>query len=88
MTLDIGQRIVDALGQLKDQDLGDASITLLNTLGYASEKTLNISSLVELREHLDPKGFLTEENALLSRWLDVRFLFQLTNTEISARTTG
>jgi type I restriction-modification system DNA methylase subunit len=69
-------------------DLRDATIGLLNSLGYQSEKTLDISSLAELREYLDPHKYLTEENALLSRWVNVRFLFQLTNAEISGRTTG
>ncbi|MEA3224910.1 MAG: hypothetical protein U9Q07_03095 [Planctomycetota bacterium] len=82
------QQIKDVLGAFAGSDLRAASISLLNTLGYQSEKTLDISSFAELREYLDPHEYLTEENALLSRWSDVRFLFQLTNAEISGHTTG
>ena len=82
------QQIETALRAFPDADLRTASIGLLNVLGYQSEKTLSISSLTELREYLDPHEFLTEDNALLSRWSDIRFLFQITNDEISGSTTG
>ena len=88
MNTDIREQIETALRAFSGADLRDASIGLLNSLGYKSEKTLDISSLAELREYLDPHEYLTEENALLSRWVAVRFLFQLTNAEISGLTTG
>ena len=88
MNTDTRKQIETALRAFSGSDLRTASIGLLNSLGYQSEKTLNISSLAELRECLDPHKYLTEENALLSRWVDVRFLFQLTNAEIAGRTTG
>lgn len=88
MNIDTRKQIETALRAFSGSDLRAASIGLLNTLGYRSEKTLDVSSVTELREHLDPNGYLTEENALLSRWEDVRFLFQLTNAEIVGRTTG
>lgn len=82
------QRIKAALQAFSDSDLRVAAIGLLNALGYKSEKTLGISSLAKLQEYLDPHEYLTEENALLSRWSDVRFLFQVTSAEISGSTTG
>jgi len=82
------RQIETALRAFPDADLRTASVGLLKVLGYQSEKTINISSLTELREYLDPHEFLTEENALLSRWSDIRFLFQITNDEISGSTTG
>ena len=82
------QQIKTALHGFSDSDLRTASIGLLKVLGYQSKKTLNVSSLAELREYLDPHEYLTEKNALLSRWSDVRFLFQITNAEISGSTTG
>ncbi len=88
MNIDTRQQIKTALLAFSGADLHAASIGLLNTLGYQSEKTLDISSLAELREYLDPHEYLTEENALISRWVDVRFLFQLTNAETSDRMTG
>jgi len=88
MNTDTKQQIKTALRAFSGSDLRDASIGLLNTLGYQSEKTLDISSFAGLREYLDPHKYLTEENALFSRWADVRFLFQLTNAEISGNTTG
>jgi len=88
MNIDTRKQIETALRAFSGSDLRDAAIGLLNTLGYQSEKTLDISSLTGLREYLDPHEYLTEENALLSRWSDVRFLFQLTNAEVSGRTMG
>ena len=88
MTAESRQQIADALDQFRTESLGDAATGFLRVLGYTSDKVLDIQSLAALQEHLDPNGFLTEENALLSRWSDVRFLFQLTGDEIAGQTTG
>lgn len=50
----IQQRLLAFAGS----DLRAASIGLLNTLGYQSDKTLDISSLAEMREYLDPHEYL------------------------------
>jgi len=86
--MELKTQIQQHLQAFSSTDLRTASITLLNTLGYHSEKTLEISSLAELREFLDPHEFLTDENALLSRWVGIHFLFQLTSVEISTHTAG
>jgi hypothetical protein len=36
-----------------------------------------------LQQLLDPNGFLTDQNALLSRWRSVDFLFQITGSELA-----
>jgi len=86
--MELKTQIQQCLQAFSGTDLRTASMALLNELGYRSEKTLDISSVAELQEHLDPNGYLTDENALLSRWTDIHFLFQLTNAEIAAHTTG
>ena len=88
MSEDLRTDIIDALGRFTESSLREASTALLGTLGYKSEKTLDIQSLDDLQRDLDPNGFLNEDNALLSRWSDVAFLFQLTGDEISSQTTG
>ncbi len=49
MNTDTRQQIETALQAFSGAALRDAAIGLLNTLGYKSEKTLDISSLAELR---------------------------------------
>ncbi len=80
--MDVKTQIQQRLQAFADADLRTASMELLNTLGYRSEKTLDISSVASLQEHLDPHGYLTDENALLHRWIGIQFLFQLTDAEI------
>ncbi|HDH04740.1 MAG TPA: DUF3800 domain-containing protein [Nitrospirae bacterium] len=86
--MELKTQIQQRLQAFSQGNLRDNALALLNTLGYVSEKTLDISSLAKLQEYLDRHKYLTEENALLSRWMDVQFLFQLTSAEISGRTTG
>jgi hypothetical protein len=75
--------IQQKLAAFQALELRPAALDLLAALGYVSSRTLEIDSLDELREQLDEKGFLTEQNALLSRWKAVHFLFQLTANELS-----
>ena len=84
MNTDIRQQIQAALRAFSGSDLRAASIGLLNTLGYQSEKTLDLDNT--------PDAFLAEfdkrdrkfrkEKALLERWKSVEFLFQITDDEV------
>jgi type I restriction-modification system DNA methylase subunit len=88
MSNDVRNQIEEALRAFTEKNLRTASIDLLNTLGYQSERVLPIDSLLSLKEHLDPKGFLTDNNALLGKWSAVHFLFQLTSAEIAEQSSG
>ena len=80
---DLKTQIQERIEAFQKGSLRGNALALLKSLGYASEKTLEIDSLAELQEQLDGKGFLTEQNALLSKWRQVHFLFQLTADELS-----
>ncbi len=78
--------VKNALGDFAKKSFCDASISLLESLGYRSEKRL------ELKPNT-PKTFLAQfendrklnaDNALLDDWQSVDFLFQLTGDEIQA----
>jgi adenine-specific DNA-methyltransferase len=82
--------VKNALGDFAKKSLCDASIALLESLGYRSEKRL------ELKPNT-PKTFLAQfadgrrlnpENALLDDWQTVDFLFQLTEDEIKSLGQG
>lgn len=84
MSKDVRQQLKEALRAFTEKDLRTASIDLLNTLGYRSEKTLDISN--------SPDAFLEEfdkrdrrfrrEKALFSNWETIDFLFQITDDEV------
>ena len=84
MNTDTRQQIETALRAFSGADLRAASIGLLNTLGYQSEKTLDL-------DHT-PDAFLAEfdkrdrkfrkDKALFERWKSVEFLFQIADDEV------
>ena len=71
------------LAALAEGSLAVGAGSLFKSLGYRSQRTLAIHSLAELQQTLDPRGSLTEQNALLSRWRSVDFLFQITGSELA-----
>jgi hypothetical protein len=91
MNTDTRQKIKTALQAFSGADLRAASIGLLNTLGYQSEKTLDLDN--------KPDAFLAEfdkrdrkfrkDKALFERWKSVEFLFhQLFQVSLSLRLPG
>ncbi len=80
--------IKETLQNFTRKPLPDAALNFFKTLGYSSNRTLAINSIEELKQFLDPHSYLREENALLSRWNSVHFLFQLTNSEIKVGSDG
>ncbi len=85
---DLSEILRGTLDDFATGDLRAASLALFGALGYASSRTLPIDSLVQLREAFDTEGLLAEENAFLSKWLSVHFLFQLTDQEIRDTSDG
>lgn len=81
----------DLLGRLKEFTSGEfkeASLTFFKSLGYQSDRVLGINSLEDIKRLMDRKDLLNEENAYLSRWQAVHFLFQITEKEIQAGSGG
>ena len=86
MNTDTRHQIETALRAFSGADLRAASIGLLNSLGYQSEKTLDL-------DHT-PDAFLAEfdkrdrkfrkDKALFDRWKSVEFLFQITDDEVQS----
>jgi type I restriction-modification system DNA methylase subunit len=76
--------IAAALCKLAGDNFPKAAVEFFASLGYRSKRTLPITSVEELQELLDPGRYLTEQNALLSKWRSVNFLFQLTGTELQS----
>ena len=90
MNTDTRKQIETALSAFSGSDLRTASIGLLNSLGYQSEKTLDIDNTpVAFRAEFDKRDreFRTDE-ALFERWKSVEFLFQITDDEVRAGAQG
>ena len=91
MNTDTRQQIKTALQAFSGADLRDASIGLLNTLGYRSEKTPDLDNtpdafLVKF-DNRDRK--FRKDKALFDRWKSVEFLFyQLFKVSLSLRLPG
>ncbi|MCP4701234.1 MAG: hypothetical protein GY862_30925, partial [Gammaproteobacteria bacterium] len=78
------QQIKDALGAFAGADLRTASIGLLNTLGYKSEKTLDLDNTPEafLAGFAKRDRKFRKDKALFARWKAIEFLFQITDDEV------
>ena len=74
--------ISNKLQRFASDSLSEASIQLLSSLGYSSDRTLDIHSIESFRENLDTNNFLSDDNAHLSIWQSIHFLFQLTPGEL------
>ncbi len=77
------ESIRQALAAFSTVDVSDASLKLLETLGYTSEKRLDLPSDPEQFVTLvDSETIISKSNLLLDSWCAAHFLFQLTNDEI------
>lgn len=79
------QAVQTAVKTFAEASLQQASIKLLNTLGYSSEKIADFGSkpeqFVAAAEEATHSTF-NRDKAHVSRWKQCAFLFQLTNDEI------
>jgi adenine-specific DNA-methyltransferase len=85
--------VLAALNTLAIGDLQQSTTALLNTLGYASNKTLDLPNKPEvfvkqLEALLGSTKQLHADNASLPDWKSAAFLFQLTNDELPALAAG
>ena len=88
MNTDPRQKIKTALQAFSGADLRDASIGLLNTLGYQSEKTLDLGGSPEtFLEQFDnsPDQAFRKDKAIFEDWKEIHLLFQLTDEEFSSQ---
>ena len=78
------------LGVFSSRDLKKASIALLNTLGYRSQKTLDLDNAPEaFLEQFDRRDRpLRRDKALFERWKTIDFLFQVTDEEVQNAGVG
>ncbi|MFA5187397.1 MAG: Eco57I restriction-modification methylase domain-containing protein [Patescibacteria group bacterium] len=81
---DLKHQIEASLAGFKGKDLKPAALAFLNTLGYRSEKVLDLenapAAFLAQFDHRDRP--LRKDKALFGQWKSVEFLFQLTDDEI------
>lgn len=87
------QAVETALQAFANVPLPKASAKLLNSLGYASEKTTDLGGSVESLlgniEQFKPElGKISRNKVKADRWKSCAFLFQLTNDEITSLAVG
>lgn len=84
MSTDLKANITAALAGFADTNLRSASINLLGTLGYTSDKTLNLDGSPDafLDHFSDGAHELRKDKALFDRWKSIHILFQFTDTEV------
>ncbi len=88
--LEIKQRIQDSLKAFSREPVYPAALSLFRSLGYQSQKRveLNPHSPETFLNHFDQTGRINTEQAQISEWQTVDFLFQLTGDEIQASATS
>jgi len=83
MNTDTRQQIETALQAFSGADLRDATIGLLNSLGYQSKKTLDLDNTPEANhaefDKRDRK--FRKDKALFERWKSVEFLYAYDRAE-------
>jgi len=84
------EQIAFALGGFGSKPLFDASLGLLDTLGYRSERRIKLRSTTAdgFCGTFDRAKTLNPERALLADWQTVEFLFQLTDAEVRTAALG
>jgi len=81
------REVQERVKAIKTGDLRSNTISLLKSLGYASNKTMELSGspsafLEQFNQHPDSTRF-SEEKALSKDWKEIQLLFQLTDQELS-----
>jgi len=88
--IEIKQSIADSLKQFASRPLADAATALFESLGYKSEKrfVLKPNSPETFVDKFGKDKPFNPDQALLSDWQTVDFLFQLTDDEVRAAAGG
>lgn len=87
---DLRQSIRNAIQAFEKKTLREASIGLLNTLGYASDKIIEVpgsdpKAFLELLNEHNPGIAIDRAKALFDDWTGADILFQLTDEELSGQ---
>ncbi|MCK4783451.1 MAG: hypothetical protein KAV87_06845 [Desulfobacteraceae bacterium] len=87
---DIKSAIAESLKAFGKGSLRTNATQLYNTLGYASEKTVELSPNTpeNFLNEVDQHNRFQKEKALFSKWKSVDFIFQITGEEIKATESG
>ena len=76
------------LQNFQTEELRPAALGVLNTLGYASDKTMELdgspAAFLEQFNQQPETTRLSEEKALSKDWKEIQLLFQLTDQELSS----
>lgn len=81
---DLKTAIQNKLAAFQNLELRPAALALLSTLGYASEKTLDLGGSPDaFLEQFDTQKLLRKDKALFNDWKEIQLLFQLTDEELS-----
>lgn len=89
-TQDIKYAITESLKEFGNGSLRTNATRLFNTLGYLSEKTIELSPNTpeNFLDEVDQHNRLKKDKALFSIWRSVDFIFQITGEEIKAGRSG
>jgi hypothetical protein len=89
---ELREAITAKLQDFTSQPLKNTAKQLLNTLGYASDKTINVEqskpeAFLELLAEHNPNVVIDKDKALFDDWLSADVLFQLTDEELTDQNT-
>ena len=89
-TQNIKLAIAESLNAFGKPSLRTNVTQLFNTLGYMSEKTIQLSPNTpeNFLHEVDQHNRLRKDKALLSKWRSVDFIFQITGEEIKSSGSG
>jgi len=87
------QEVQAALKTFANTPLAKASATLLNSLGYTSDKIADFGSkpaefVANLKQFSKAPAAFDEKKAQVAQWRSAHFIFQLTNDEIPSLMLG
>jgi adenine-specific DNA-methyltransferase len=88
--LDRRREILTALRGFEKASARDGGLSLLNALGYISEKQIRLrpNTAAQFQAEFDPAGRLNPRYSVPDQWKSIDFLFQLTDEEIAASSRG
>ncbi|MEO8399664.1 MAG: hypothetical protein ABI550_07600, partial [Ignavibacteriaceae bacterium] len=87
-TSDIKEKIKQSISEFRNEDLFQASKSLLNSLGYNSEKTVQLSpnNFTGFSQLFDvSKNNFNKEKACVSDWEKIEVVFQLSSDDFSSQ---
>lgn len=89
---ELRQALKTTLNEFETNSLRGASIGLLKTLGYQSDKTITVpksdpQAFLEILVEHNPDVTINKEKALFEDWKKADILFQLTDEELSNETS-